>query len=98
MTLDDAKRATELGSKRERLIDLARTIRMADNLLFAAGRERISGMPRIFDPITMSVEACADEFRALVAKELRAQVATIDDELRALGIDPGSIDEDQAAA
>jgi len=46
----------------------------------------------------MDTEALADEFRALVTKDLRAQVATIDDDLRALGIDPGAIDEKQAAA
>jgi hypothetical protein len=39
----------------------------------------------------MRVEACADEFRDLVGKELMAQLATIDAELRALGVDPGPI-------
>ena len=41
--------------------------------------------------LNLDVEVCTDEFRALVVKELKEQVARIDAELRSLGIEPGPI-------
>jgi len=44
-----------------------------------------------FDPAFLRADICRDEFRALVDKELRAQIDRIDDQLRDLGVEPGQI-------
>jgi hypothetical protein len=86
-TLEEARRAAELGNERARLVNIANTILYAERIYFAAGYEDSRS------PAMLKVEAFADEFRAQVTRELTAQVARIDDELRALGIEPGSIEQ-----
>jgi hypothetical protein len=88
-TLDDARRATELGDKRDHLIWLANGVRMSECIHFAGSRGGNESSPSAM----LKVEVFTDEFQALMTRELEAQVAKIDAELRALGIEPEPIEE-----
>ena len=85
-TLDDAKRATELGRQRESLIERANAIRTAEQVCFSSREKGRQYGPEHF--AHLNVEVLGDDFRALVMRELEVQVAKIDAELRALGVEP----------
>lgn len=84
-TREDAKRATELCDEKDRLIACANEIRIGDKVYFSTDAAA-NGFSRF--GARLNVKCLQDEFRALVTKELKAQVAKIDKELRALGIEP----------
>jgi CheY-like chemotaxis protein len=90
-TLDDARRAARLGDERKQLIDIANNIRVTADRLYFTGETTITPAAGAYS-VALKVEVLADEFRALVTKELEAQVAKIDEELRALGIGPGLVE------
>ena len=84
--LDDAKRTTELGRQRESLIERANTIRTAEHVSFSAREKGRQYGPEHFTHL--NVKVLGDDFRALVTRELKAQVAEIDAQLRVLGVEP----------
>jgi hypothetical protein len=89
MTIEQAKQAVELSDERKSLINRANKIRMTDAIHFGAELKPV--WPKR-ETVTFEVEKFADEFRALLTKELKAQVAQIDKELRALGVEPDPFD------
>jgi hypothetical protein len=83
----NAKLAVELGNKRERLIERANAIRMANKVLFATARQRQYSN---LDYDTLEVEF--EGFRELVTKEIKAQIAPIDEQLRNIGVELNPFD------
>jgi hypothetical protein len=83
----------KLVGQREALINRAAAIYVANELHFGAVDER--GTPpelreyrsRV-STLRFDAKECADEFRALLVKELRSRLGKIDDELRKLGAQP----------
>jgi len=97
MTIEQAKQALQLSKERDALIERANKIRMAGRVYFSAKDESelaFSGAARYVSqaPVMIEVEMFSDEFRALVAKELKAQVSKIDKDLRSLGVEPDPFD------
>jgi hypothetical protein len=93
MSIKNAKQAVALGERRDELIKRAGKIFTATSIHFGAdveprpGRSVLGHLGRQ-EVVHLDVEKFADEFQSLVTKELRAQIAAIDDELRALGVEP----------
>jgi hypothetical protein len=91
MTIEQAKQAVELSKEREYLIERANKIHAGDQLFFSATEKSKHWVPRQ-DQISLEIKEFAEEFRSLLIKELKAQVAKIDKKLRALGVEPDPFD------
>jgi hypothetical protein len=84
--LDSAKRAVELGEHREKLIECANAIGAAYKIYFGAEEPRPIPLPSA--AWRLEVKMCIDEFKALMIRELKAQLAEIDEEMREHGVEP----------
>jgi paraquat-inducible protein B len=97
-TRRDAERVVELSDKRENLHKLASSIRMADEIAVGDPVEiarELRSSYTVRRDMMFTFSHLADELRDLIKRETVQQIAEIDKELKALGVEP---DEFEAAA
>jgi hypothetical protein len=92
-TRQDAERVVQLCKERDAIHKLAAEIRTAEKIAAACTRTNT----RVYhsEVLTFWFEHLAEELRDLVKREAAAQIATLDEELKVLGVVP---DEFEAAA
>jgi hypothetical protein len=98
-TAKDARRVVELSDQRDALNKLAGSIRTAESVAVCDpdGPRNHLGYRISREPgERLTFEHLADELRDLVKREAAAQIAAIDDELKALGVTPDEFDAAEA--